>query len=263
MGASLLRLHFHDCFVEGCDASLLLDVPGGEKESVHNANSLRGFEVIDFIKQQVEGSCPGVVSCADILALAARDSVVALGGPSWRVEFGRTDSTSRPSAQSADRNIPFATDDLSTISSLFASKGFSVREMVALSGAHTIGQARCVRFRDRAYGEQNIEPSFAQRLQNICPASPNIGDDNLAPLDSQSPITFNNDYFRDLTNFMGLLHSDQVLFSRTARPNDVFVQAYANAQPIFFKDFASAMLKMSRMGGAGNGLVRTNCRVVG
>ena len=57
-----------------------------------------------------------------------------LGGPSWRVEFGRTDSTSRPSAQSADRNIPFATDDLSTISSLFASKGFSVREMVALSG---------------------------------------------------------------------------------------------------------------------------------
>lgn len=62
---------------------------------------------------------------------------------------------------------------------------------------------------------------------------------------------------------MGLLHSDQVLFSRTARPNDVFVQAYANAQPIFFKDFASAMLKMSRMGGAGNGRVRTNCRVVG
>lgn len=57
---------------------MLLDVPGGEKESVHNANSLRGFEVIDFIKQQVEGSCPGVVSCADILALVARDSVVTV-----------------------------------------------------------------------------------------------------------------------------------------------------------------------------------------
>ncbi|CAN6206466.1 unnamed protein product [Urochloa humidicola] len=92
MGASLLRLHFHDCFVQGCDASVLLD-SGGEQGALPNAGSLRGFDVIANIKAQVEAVCKQTVSCADILAVAARDSVVALGGPSWTVPLGRRDST--------------------------------------------------------------------------------------------------------------------------------------------------------------------------
>jgi hypothetical protein len=64
---------------QGCDASILLDSSGSivsEKRSNPNRDSARGFEVIDEIKAALEAACPGTVSCADILALTARDSTV-------------------------------------------------------------------------------------------------------------------------------------------------------------------------------------------
>lgn len=262
IGASLLRLHFHDCFVNGCDASILLDDTSsfiGEKTAAPNSNSARGFNVIDDIKAKVEKACPRVVSCADILALAARDSVVYLGGPSWKVGLGRRDSTTASRAD-ANNSIPAPTFNLTALKTNFADHGLSVKNLVALSGGHTIGLARCTTFRGHIYNDSNIDASFAKSLQNECPRR---GNDNvLAPLDLQTPTHFDNLYFKNLLDKKGLLHSDQELFNGGS--TDKLVKKYATNTVAFFKDFAKGMVKMSKIKPltGSEGQIRVNCRKV-
>ncbi|KAJ7964288.1 Peroxidase [Quillaja saponaria] len=262
IGASLLRLHFHDCFVNGCDASILLDDTStftGEKTASANANSARGFEIIDDVKTQLESICPGIVSCADILAVVARDAVVSLGGPSWTVQLGRRDSTTA-SLSGANSNIPSPAMDLSDLVSAFSKKGFSAKEMVALSGAHTIGQAKCLAFRNRVFNETNIDSSFATSTKSNCPS--NGSDDNLSPLDTISPVFFDNAYFKNLVNNKGLLHSDQQLFNGGA--TDSQVTTYSTNSATFFADFASAMVKMGSLSPltGTSGQIRNSCRKI-
>ena len=260
MGASILRLFFHDCFVNGCDASVLLDDSStltGEKNAGPNANSLRGFEVIDSIKSQVEGSCPGTVSCADILAIAARDGVNMLGGPTWAVPLGRRDARTASQA-AANSNLPSPSSSASTLVSTFASKGLDSRDLVALSGAHTIGAARCASFRSRVYNDSNISPGFTQRRRQVCPAQGSDG--NLAPLDALSSVRFDNGYFRNLMGRFGLLHSDQELFN--GGPVDSIAQQYARNGAAFSRDFVTAMIKMGNLSPltGSSGEIRSNCR---
>ncbi|THU49442.1 hypothetical protein C4D60_Mb06t09610 [Musa balbisiana] len=264
MGASLLRLFFHDCFVNGCDASLLLDDTSnftGEKTATPNQNSVRGFDVIDKIKTAVEKACPGVVSCADILAITARDAVVILGGPNWDVKLGRRDAKTA-SLSGANNNIPPPSSSLSNLISQFSAQGLSRQDMVALAGAHTIGQARCISFRSRIYNDTNIDSSLATTRQSNCPSTSGSGDGNLAPLDLQTPTAFDNDYFKNLVNLKGLLHSDQQLFSNGS--TDSLVKTYSASPSKFASDFAAAMIKMgdiSPLTGS-QGEIRNNCRMV-
>nr|CAB3458464.1 unnamed protein product [Digitaria exilis] len=283
--ASLLRLHFHDCF--GCDASVLLDDTGnftGEKSAGPNAGSLRGFGVIDTIKALLEALCPRTVSCADILAVAARDSVVAVGGPSWTVQLGRRDSTTA-SLSTANTDLPSPASSLSTLLAAFVRKGLSSTDMVALSGmfltvsslqsspqrmstvccaswhgAHTIGQAQCQNYRARIYNDTNINAAFAASLRSGCPATGGGGAS--APLDASTPNAFDNAYYSNLVAQRGLLHSDQELFNGGS--TDSLVRSYAASSAQFSSDFAAAMV---RMGGIGvltgsSGQVRRNCRRV-
>nr|AAX44001.2 putative secretory peroxidase [Catharanthus roseus] len=263
MGASLLRLFFHDCFVNGCDGSILLDDTSsftGEKRAAPNFNSARGFEVVDNIKSAVENVCPGVVSCADILAIAARDSVQILGGPSWNVKLGRRDATTASQA-AANNSIPPPTSNLNALVSRFNALGLSTNDLVALSGSHTIGQARCTNFRARIYNEtNNLDAALAQTRRSNCPRPSGSRDNNLAPLDLQTPRAFDNNYYKNLVNRRGLLHSDQQLFNGGS--TDSIVRSYSGNPASFASDFAAAMIKMgdiSPLTGS-NGQIRKNCR---
>ncbi|KAJ0743293.1 putative peroxidase [Helianthus annuus] len=262
MGASLLRLHFHDCFVNGCDASILLDQTttiDSEKNAGPNANSARGFEVIDKIKDEVDKVCGRpVVSCADILTVAARDSVVALGGSSWKVKLGRRDSTTA-SRTAAEANIPAPSMDLPALIKNFEDHGLDEEDLVVLLGAHTLGFAQCRTFRPRIYSDTNIDPAFASHLRTICPQVG--GDSTLAPLDPTS-TSFDVKYFTDLVSKKGLLNSDQALFNggETAE----LVSKYSMNHEEFLEDFAKSMIKMGDikplMGNRGE--IRNNCRKV-
>ncbi|CAM0873095.1 unnamed protein product [Alopecurus aequalis] len=264
MGASLLRLHFHDCFVNGCDGSILLDDTPfftGEKNAAPNANSVRGFDVIDRIKDAVNSACKGnVVSCADIVAVAARDSIVALGGPSYDVQLGRRDSRTASQA-AANNSIPAPTFDLDRLVFNFASHGLTAQDLVVLSGAHTLGFSRCTNFRDRLYNETaTLDASLASQLRGRCPRAEGDGDDNLAPLDP-TPARFDGGYYGSLLRSRGVLHSDQQLL---AGPTDGLVRLYGANNEAFRRDFAVAMV---RMGGLSpltgtSGEIRANCRKV-
>ncbi|KAM7275673.1 hypothetical protein ACFE04_017539 [Oxalis oulophora] len=262
VGASILRLFFHDCFVNGCDGSVLLDDTStfiGEKNAAPNKNSARGFDVIDQIKTAVDKVCPGKVSCADVLAIAARDSIVIYGGPDWNVKLGRRDARTASQA-AANKSIPATTTNLNQLISRFSSFGLSTQDLVALSGAHTIGQARCTSFRGRIYNESNIDASFASTRKSNCPKNSGSGDNNLAPLDLQTPTKFDNYYFKNLISKKGLFHSDQQLFNGGS--TDSIVRNYASNPSKFTSDFVAAMIKMGDIKPltGSKGELRKNCR---
>ncbi|KAL8044433.1 hypothetical protein ABFX02_08G046200 [Erythranthe guttata] len=269
IAASLLRLHFHDCFVNGCEGSILLDDSSnftGEKNAFPNRNSVRGFEVIDAIKQNLEKACPSTVSCTDILTLATRDAVFLSGGPFWPVSLGRRDGLTASEA-SANTDLPSPFEPLENITAKFISKGLDVKDMVALSGGHTIGFAQCSTFKQRLFdfdGAGNPDPlldaALLGNLRGICPNQDN-SDTNLAPFDSTS-AKFDNSYFKSLANNSGLLQSDQALMgdNKTA----AVVLNYSKFPFLFMRDFSSSMVKMGNIAvlTGQDGEIRKNCRVV-
>ncbi|KAJ4837865.1 hypothetical protein Tsubulata_019748, partial [Turnera subulata] len=264
MGASLLRMHFHDCFVNGCDGSVLLDDNAtfiGEKTAFPNINSLRGFEVVDDIKSALNKACGNVVSCADILTLAASYSVNLLGGPSWAVRLGRGDSKNA-SWFDANTNLPAPFLDLSQLLESFVAQGLDLKDLVVLSGGHTIGKAQCVNFINRANTDPDIDPAFAASVRMNCTTDPaNI--DKTQPLDGTT-TKFDTQYYKGLLASKGLLHSDQQLYQKLPRASDALVIYYSWNPLAFEADFANSMIKMGNIKPkpitGPDGEVRMNCR---
>ncbi|CAK9211691.1 unnamed protein product [Sphagnum troendelagicum] len=269
IAAALLRMVYHDCFVRGCDASILLDPslsnPEPEKNALINL-SIRGYEVIDTAKAALERLCPGIVSCADIIALAARDAVGLSGGMAFDMPTGRLDGMIS-SVQDVSDNLPGTTLSAKEMTQQFAQHGLTQDEMVTLAGAHTIGQAHCDQFTNRLYNfpgsptgiDPTFHPTYAQHLKSICAVE--TDSDILVPLDPLSPNVFDNNYFMNGVLGMVLFSSDISLFY------DVQTQAmsHLNAQheELWETKFAKALVHLASLqliepGEPGE--IRTNCR---
>lgn len=250
--AGTLRLFFHDCMVGGCDASVLISsnfVNSAERDADLNL-SLPGdaFDVVVKAKTALELACPGIVSCSDILAQTTRDLIIMVGGPFYKVRLGRKDSLVSK-ASDVESNLPRVNHTMDAMIKTFAAKGFSVQEMVALTGGHTIGFSHCKEFADRIFHyskktqtDPEIHPKFAEALKRTCV---NYTTDKAMSAfnDVMTPGKFDNMYYQNLQRGLGLLSSDHALVKdpRT-RP---YVELYATNQNEFFKAFSRAMEKLS------------------
>ncbi|VAI41780.1 unnamed protein product [Triticum turgidum subsp. durum] len=205
-----LRLFFHDCAVMGCDASVMIISPTGDDEWRNQDDySLKpeGFQTILDAKAAVDSDpqCRYKVSCADIIALATRESVSQSGGPNYTVELGRYDGKI---STTNSVMLPHVNDNLDSLNAFFYTLGLSQIDMIALSGAHTLGAADCSFFQNRTKGKDpSMNPSFDAQLQGTCARQ------NFAFLDDVTPVGFDNSYFKLLQNGRGLLGSDQVLYT--------------------------------------------------
>uniref|UniRef100_A0ACD5W446 Uncharacterized protein n=1 Tax=Avena sativa TaxID=4498 RepID=A0ACD5W446_AVESA len=272
--ASLIRLHFHDCFVQGCDGSVLLDTFDGfesEKDAVPNKDSARGFPVVDAAKAALEDACPGVVSCADILAIAAEISVELSGGPGWSVLLGRLDSLTSSKADA--ENLPGPFDALTVLQAKFRNATLDdTTDLVALSGGHTFGRVQCQFVTDRLYNfsgtnqpDPTLNAAYRAFLSQRCPR--NGAGSSLNDLDPTTPDTFDKNYYTNLQVNRGFLQSDQELKSDPGALTSTapIVDRFASSQDAFFRSFAQSMIKMGNIRPVTDpslGEVRTQCAFV-
>ncbi|CAO2834117.1 unnamed protein product [Amaranthus hypochondriacus] len=260
--AGLLRLHFHDCFVLGCDASVLLDGSAsgpGEQEVLPNLTlRAEAFAIIDDLRALVHNACGPVVSCADLVALAARESVFLPNGPYYSIPLGRRDSLNFATTNDTLDNLPPPFFNTTSLLNAFGKKNLSTVDLVALSGGHTIGRAHCAAFVGRLYPTQDstMDQTFAKNLKLTCPTNTTV---NTTNLDLRSPNLFDNKYYVDLMNRQGLLTSDQDLYTDSRTKS--IVKDFAVNQTLFFEKFVDAMIKMGQLNvlTGSQGEIRTNC----
>ncbi|XVF66101.1 hypothetical protein PTKIN_Ptkin10aG0007300 [Pterospermum kingtungense] len=252
--AALLRLMFHDCQVQGCDASILVDPGEGSvaTEMASNKNfGIRKRELISIVKSMVEAQCPQQVSCADLLILAAREAVDFTGGPRIKVPLRRRDSPKTPSYRLADALLPPVTAGVADMLNVFAKKGMTRTESVAILGAHTLGVTHCSNIQNRLYSHNNgdqhraMEPGFAAFLRLTCPQGPLTSNLSFVPNDSTS-FAFDNQYYVNAIARRGVLKIDaeMVLDPKTAH----IMQHFSINQDDFFQAFSSAFVKLSCSG---------------
>ncbi|KAJ8748674.1 hypothetical protein K2173_008119 [Erythroxylum novogranatense] len=205
LGAGIIRMYFYDCFLKGCDASMLLDsTPGNSSEKEHPANnpSMRGPEVINEAKARIE------------TLFTIRDSSYKLGRIKYAIPAGRRDGHVSICNQ-VSQNLPPPSFNSQQLIGNFVRKGMPAEEMVSLSGAHSIGISRCFSFSNILYSfnithaqDPSIDPGYRAFLKTKCPSTSTNSNRDLPIQLDPTPTHLDNRFPMELTKNRGLLTSD-------------------------------------------------------
>lgn len=209
--AGILRLVFHDAgtfnlakLTGGMNGSIIYELDRPE-----NAGLDRPIKILDMVKASLDKYMQ--VSWADLIAVAGAEAVAVCGGPQIPVKLGRLDAVSAD----PEGELPAESLNASSLKSNFLGKGFKTRELVVLSGAHTLG--------NKGFG------------------NPLVFDNSYFKVLLQQPWK-NGD---EMTSMVGL-PSDRTLVDDDECLR--WVSYYANNESKFFNDFSAAYLKLVNSG---------------
>ncbi|KAJ8621822.1 hypothetical protein MRB53_030351 [Persea americana] len=186
-----------------------------------------------------------------------------IGGPFWHVPFGRKDGL--VSVAKEAEMVPMGHENVTSLIEFFQSRGLGLLDLVILSGAHTIGRSTCSSIQERLYNykgtgkpDPTIHAGYFNFLKRKCRWASEYVD-----LDGTTPKTFDSAYYTNLQKKMGLLFTDQLLYSdsRTAP----IVTALATQPWLFYRQFAVSMVNLGKtqiLTGSDEGEIRTNCNFV-
>jgi len=240
-GSILIRLSWHDAGVYskklggGCPNACMQFTDAGE--GTFGANAGLPTVAVGLLKDIAHKWCPAHLSAADLWALAANVAIKVMGGPHVPTRFGRVDAkSSAASVSSQVGRLPDGDKGVDHLREIFHAKGFTDRQIVALSGAHTVGGCKA----DRSGFEGHW---------------------------TENPHVFDNGYFREMLakkyepmtvaatgnpqhkhwwSRTVMLVSDLALLEEPAFR--IWVEKYAEDQALFFEDFAAAWHKMQELG---------------
>lgn len=160
-------------------------------------------------------------------------------------------------------SLPDHFGNFSSLKANFAAVGLDVKDLVVLSGGHTIGESQCGSFSERLYNynmtqapDPSLNQSFIPFLREQCPVGENQTRVEMVVNGSK---TFDTDYYTTVLERKGLFPSDGALLTN-AEAKEYVLQYIAN-QTLFFQDFGVSMVKMGRndvLTGE-EGEIRMNC----
>eukprot|EP00467_Chlorarachnion_reptans_P003287 CAMPEP_0114506206 /NCGR_PEP_ID=MMETSP0109-20121206/11297_1 /TAXON_ID=29199 /ORGANISM="Chlorarachnion reptans, Strain CCCM449" /LENGTH=304 /DNA_ID=CAMNT_0001684765 /DNA_START=113 /DNA_END=1027 /DNA_ORIENTATION=- len=255
----LVRLAWHDAGTYdrkvqswpdcgGANGSIRFDLELGHGA---NAGLVKAVNYLKRIKEEHPN-----VSWADLIQLGSATAIEHAGGPIIPMRYGRLDTQAKEECPKEgnlpDAYPPFgdgASDAARHLRNVFYRMGFNDREIVALSGAHTLGRAFKERSGvvDNGYGGETATKFTCPFHKARADKKDGVG---MAGGKSwtQNWLSFDNSYFkrRENTNDLLWMPTDKVLHEDDSFK--VFFDMYAKDQDLFFRDYAKAHKKLSELG---------------